>query len=73
MQRVCKYELLIKNVIHQEKKREKPDTDSIKILTNVMKRLNSTLQLIDKRRNEVCILFIYLIKFIIIFILYYLV
>ena len=54
MQRVCKYELLLKNVISQEKKNENPDVSSIKTLTRIMKRLNAALQLIDKRRIEVC-------------------
>ena len=53
MQRVCKYELLLRNVISQEKKRDKPDEASIKKLKRIMNELNITLQRIDKRRIEV--------------------
>lgn len=53
MQRVCKYELLLKNVISQEKKRPNPDQASIKTLKKIMNELNITLQRIDKRRVEV--------------------
>lgn len=53
MQRICKYELLLGNVISQEKKRPNPDEASIKILKRVMNELNITLQRIDKRRVEV--------------------
>jgi len=52
MQRVCKYELLLKNIISQEKKREKPDEAGIRKIKRAMGRVNDTLQKIDKRRIE---------------------
>jgi len=52
MQRVCKYELLLKNVISQEKKRPNPDEQSIEACEKIMNQLNVTLQRIDKRRIE---------------------
>lgn len=52
MQRVCKYELLLKNIISQEKKRPKPDDNGIRKIKRAMGRVNDTLQKIDKRRIE---------------------
>ena len=52
MQRVCKYELLLKNVISQELKRESPDHAGIEKLQKQITKISYTLQRIDNRRKE---------------------